>query len=533
MAFHCNPKPIPQDPSRQDPGRQDPSRQDPSPQYQEKGIHTERVFLREAIHRRRGVRLLKLLHLTLAPLIIIGMLVEQSYGLAAQSWWRGERNLAGQRIYQPAAPGDSRYLASIDWREVVGRKLPQWVVQVNRAPGGVKEAKAFEALIEAVQNDRNIVSLYHELRALVSGKPQVHQNRIEYLSWAISNYLDQQGIPWRLEFGINASRKRSTLFLKSYRILADFSVGVGQRPVRTRILTRADHLNVQDEEMGRSSKEGEGAFIILERVREHAVNHVWPMLNELSAHGTSTDSRFSQAMQTEVGKALSQAHYRTLSNTAPSRRSLLIMEEAINERALSCKQEDDFPAPGILGYGDRFLDTIETTARETEDSPCTPITESEAETIVAETHALREAPGLEEALAALIAHLMNGVIAHEARHVADNLSTGGRQPGRYCLDCPEYLSLTTQAEVSAYLSSFAQEGTGYSSLHQACRVAQNPGSHVRALGYVLPQLMAQGCADGPPASLPERARQLEVQLFANSDVVRIPDQWVTEPLPLK
>jgi hypothetical protein len=120
-------------------------------------------------------------------------------------------------------------------------------------------------------------------------------------------------------------------------------------------------------------------------------------------------------------------------------------------------------------------------------------------------------------LAELTAHLIRGVAVHEGRHAADGDPSEAFRRPLGCTACRDGLSMAARAEVSAYLASFADEATGVSSLHQACRVSNGSSANAIALGYLLPQLVPGGCAGGPPPDLQMRARKLERALFHRSE----------------
>jgi hypothetical protein len=149
------------------------------------------------------------------------------------------------------------------------------------------------------------------------------------------------------------------------------------------------------------------------------------------------------------------------------------------------------------------------------------VTLAEAATIEQESAVLAQTRHLEAALDALTDHMMRGVAVHETRHVADEHRAHAFTRPLRCPACPRELGVLARAEVSAYLASFADEATGVTSLHQACRVANGTHANAIALGYLLPRLLPDGCAAGPPPDLHKRARQLEQALFGRSQPITL------------
>jgi hypothetical protein len=273
---------------------------------------------------------------------------------------------------------------------------------------------------------------------------------------------------------------------------------------------------VDDAALGRTGVRDGAAQVLVGAVRDYAELRVWPLLHELSSSATHTDGQFAAAVSTEVRAALDLEHYAVLARTAPSFRALLMMRDGVQERR-DCGNRFRLSRPPIRGYPAAFRSDLMRLAEATKDGPCPPVTPDEAATIDLESEALAREPELGPALAELTAHLIRGVAVHEARHVADGDPADAFRQPLGCPACRDGLGMAARAEVSAYLASFAEEATGMSSLHQACRVSSGSNANAIALGYLLPQLVPGGCAAGPPPDLQARARKLERALFKRSE----------------
>ena len=94
--------------------------------------------------------------------------------------------------------------------------------------------------------------------------------------------------------------------------------------------------------------------------------------------------------------------------------------------------------------------------------------------------------------------------------------------------CPDWLAHDDILELSAFLAAFASSEAPYTSLFQACVLldqGRRRSSHGRAISYAISYLTDFGC-DGPlPDDLPQRAQQLEMDLFGRSDTLSLPAEF--------
>ncbi|MBN1609516.1 MAG: hypothetical protein JW940_22990 [Polyangiaceae bacterium] len=475
----------------------------------EEALHWELV----ALQRRRT-----LLPATVPVAVItllLGLLMSDCWGVRLGEWWRGERTWTGERRYVPAVTPNPDALASIDWGLLHERLLPRWGLSLGWGRSPAKEHALFAAALAETSPDPNLVSLLTGLRDVARTAPTGQRQRIEYLAWAWNEYLGRSGVPWYLDWNGLVGSGSSGLVIQTYAIRARSTFRVGDRTYPLLVLERADHLNVDDAALGRTGVRDGAAQVLVGAVRDHAELRVWPLLHELSSHATHTDGQFASAVSAEVRTALSPEHFAVLARTAPSFRALLLMRDAVGERR-DCGSRFRLRRPPIRGYPATFRAELMRLAERTNDWPCPPVTVDEAAAIDLESEVLARESELAPALAELTAHLIRGVAVHEARHVADgDPSEVFRQP-LGCPACRDGLSIAARAEVSAYLASFADEATGVSSLHQACRVSTGGSANAIALGYLLSQLVPGGCAAGPPPDLQTRARRLERALFKRS-----------------
>jgi hypothetical protein len=448
--------------------------------------------------------------------LLLALLMADGWGVRLGEWWRGERTWTGERRYVPAETPDPGALASIDWALLHERLLPRWGLSwVGWGRSPAEGDASFAAALAEASPDPNLTSLLIGMRDVVATAPIGQRQRIEYLTWAWDAYLGRLGVPWYLDCSGQVGAGRNGLLFQTYAVRSRTTFRVDDRTYPLLVLERADHLNVDDAALGRTGVRDGVAQVLVGAVRDHAELRVWPLLHELGSNATQTDGQFAGAMSAEVRAALSPEHFAVLRRTAPSFRALLMMRDAIQERR-DCGSRFRLRRPPIRGYPATFRTDLMRLAEMTGDWPCPPVTPDEAAAIDFESEALARESDLALALAELTAHLIRGVAVHEARHVADGDPSEVFRRPLGCPACRDGLNIAARAEVSAYLASFADEATGVSSLHQACRVSSGSSANAIALGYLLPQLVPGGCAAGPPPDLQARARRLERTLFERS-----------------
>ncbi len=457
---------------------------------------------------------------TAAFLLLITMLVVDLCGSRVLEILRGDRWLTGERRYVPVAAPDPDVLARVDLELLHERLLPRWGLGLGWGRRSTEEERAFDAALEEAGQDPNLEALLLELREAARTDAARQSSRIAHLTWAWNYYLTQLDAPWYLECNVEVGAGSNRLIVQTYRVRRRTSARVGTGSYPLLVLARADHLNVDDAALGRAGLRDGVAQVLVDGVHEHAMRRVWPLLHELSSNETRTDGHFARAVSEEVRAVLTPEHYAILARTAPSYRALLLMRESVQMRE-DCGSRFRIGHPTARGYSPAFQGRLAQIAEADQDSSCPAVTLAEVATIEQESAVLAGTKGLDAALDALTDHLVRGVAVHEARHVADQERARAFTRPLPCPACPDELGVIARAEVSAYLASFAASSTGVSSLHQACRVATGDSDNAVALGFLLPQLLPEGCAAGPPSDLHRRARQLEQALFRRSQPIAV------------
>jgi len=481
----------------------------------------------ERMDRRLRIRLL--LGTGAGALVLAGFVLLTAHAEAFGAYLRGETDLLGRLYYEPEREPDPAALAGIDLERVHAALLPTWIVALGSAhtPWGHRRAdEAYAALQAEVEPDENLTALLDELRTLVHrGQLVDHADRLFYLCWAWSAYLDEQQQPYWIHGSVIVSSGDATFYVKSYRVLHDLRVAVGDETYRARIITRLDSLNVTEAYLGATSKDSDGAFLLAERVLEFAADHVWPLLDP--ALDEQQDDRvrdFLEPLRREAVRALDPAELTLLRDTAPVRRNVLDAVAAIESRR-ECGSQFVVNEVPWNGFGLHDLVVFDGHSELDEEIECPAVTAAEAETLIEGSRKLRHTEGLAEAVGALTAWLARGIVIHEARHVADDAEVDGLETPMDCRGCPPRSSVTVRAEISAYLASLAWSESPAVALFQVCQALEaGPGPHVSALDLILERL-GRACVDGPSGDLQARARALEQELFGRSDPIGLPDDF--------
>ncbi|MCO4743268.1 MAG: hypothetical protein KC912_00675 [Proteobacteria bacterium] len=448
-------------------------------------------------------------------------------GLLFAAWWgtprllgvvSGERDLTGRVVYVPRYPVRPEAFEDIDLERVHAELLPVWQSRLARhGPEATSTKDALASLEAAVAPDPNLELLLDEMARLAS-RPGRDPERLLYLTWAWSAYLDQSSLPWVVQGSVRLDGDGGGIFYtKNYEVAADLAVPVGLHEVRARVVERVDQTNVVERYLGQASDPEDGALIVVDRVREVALDLVWPLLRD-------NDHPHAAAVQAEAFAALSPYAARRLVDTAEARARMVAAVRGIRSRH-ACGSRFVVPMLPWDGFEEgmqtRFFDYAEASTT----SRCPTVTHPEAVAIQEASRRLKQEPELEAALEELVAWVARGVVVHEARHIADGLD-GHLDNGAYlCAACEDGLSDWSRAEASAYVASLSEVG-GSVELAEMCGMAAAPDrlpEHYRtAIAEILKRLGPESCS----APLPDRiskARRIEQTWFQRTSRITLQD----------
>lgn len=462
--------------------------------------------------------------------VMLGLLVIAGLSRvpAVRSWWRGELDWRGQRVYEPDHPVA---LERVDLPRVHAELLPRWLVAQGhhaRGDGAAAEAEAWQALHAAVAPDPNLASLLLELRALsppLELREQPH--RALYLAWAWNEYLDRHDAPFLVQASVRAHGFGPVLTATTYRVHADVAVAVGTSAHRVRITSRVDGTNLREAYLGAAGEHD--AVVVADRLQDFALMEVWPLLDPWLELGPAVRRGFAEPIRAEARARLSPAAFERLAATAAARWSITRTVQAIEARRRDCEAGLRINEVPWDGFGPTRLARLGEIARRHDGRACPGITAAEVEALAEATAQLEADATLQAALEELVALTAEHVAIHEARHLADAALAAGFDEPLPCASCSEAMGITARAELSGYLASLAWSPSPALALYQACRSLGSdqgrplqPGEPHRDALELLQRRVGAVCVDGPPPRLHALARHLEQEMLGRSDPIALP-----------
>jgi hypothetical protein len=424
------------------------------------------------------------------------------------------------RAYTPPFGVRRDAIATIDLPRVHAELFPRWVLAESDSSGSPTAVEAFALLRAEAGKDPNLDALLLALgRAAALSPGEERADKVEGLVSDWNHYLDAAGAAHRLELSVRSIKHKQTLYVKSYRVVSDVMADVGDKACRARLLRREDHLNIVEPYLGTTTSREEGAFVVLDRIRELGEGQVWALLDaDNDPRLAPVERPFGASVRAEAERALPDVAFRALQRTAAPRSRLVKLAHEINARA-KCGGELRLPPVPTNGYSEAVVEAARL-AVVPADTPCATLTADEHAALASDSRALGVETALPAALDELDAWLARAVATHEARHAADGGVDGFSRP---CPACPASLGQIGRAELSAYVTAMATDGIAYVSLYQACTGAIVGPS--RDAVAVVATLLPGGCAGAPPADLVARAAAAELRWFARREAV----VWKTVP----
>lgn len=460
-----------------------------------------------------------------------------------QAWARGELDWSGERVY---VPEHLPALEQIELTRVHAELLPRWLIaQGQRADGedGAVEAElaAFGALRSAVEPDGNLVALLDELHALSPPSRLAEApRRALYLTWAWSHYLDRQGAPFLVQSSVRARGFGPLLTATVYRVHSDVAVAVGVEPYRVRITSRIDHTNLREQYLGAAGHDD--AVIVVDRLRDFALDEVWPLLDPWLELPATARQRFAEPIRREARARLAPEAMLRLEQTAGARWSMIQIVHAIESRRRTCDSGFRIHEVPWAGMPSAQLERLDDVAQRHEGRDCPGITAAEVEALDRASAALHPDPALEDALEQLVAFTAEHVAIHEARHLADAEHADAFDEPLPCASCSAAMGIAARSELSGYLASLAWSPSPALALYQACRSLAadasagggrplEPGEPHRDALELLQRRIGPVCVQGPPQGLHALSRHLEHEMLGRSDPIALPGSF-PQRLPL-
>lgn len=482
---------------------------------------TEPPSFEEAMRAHRRSVAVKIVLALLGLLLLLGATMHEHLVAYVGGVVHGDHDLLGRSVWEPSFEVDGRALEGIDLQRVHAELIPDWFITLAHLdPDSARVRRAYDALRSGVSADSRLEAIVVEAHGLIVEDPWAHGERLLVLTAAWTDYLEEQGLPWHLEGNVVDLGDEPFFYTKSYFVDANLQVPLGRESIPLRVLRRADHTNVREGYLGMVVEGQDRALVVVDRVREHAIDDLWPLLDPDGEERLAERERaFAPYVRRGLVDAVEPPLVEVLQRTAHARWELMMAAEAINLRQ-ACGSRFVINRVPWQGFDKGTLDDLERVAEASGSEPCPSVTVGEADRILRATRALRNEEELEPALEALVAWVARGTAVHELRHVADHRVVGNSEEPPPCSGCEE-LNRQAVVELSAYLASFAWSDARHAALFQAC--TQTAGSHAWAVAWFSDH--AGGLCDAPAEDLGLQAATLERELFGERARVELPAEW--------
>jgi len=415
-------------------------------------------------------------------------------------------------------------LDQVDLPSVYGEHWTPWIIDAANATPGVETpslASSRSTMRNAIAADRNLLGLFDELDGIVTSSKLASEGGQERALWLVgawNDYVDTNAQPFFLHANVLRQPTGPLFYAHAYRVVADTGGRVAGEDIRVRALSRLDRTNLRETYLGYVSSAEQGALLLGERVTEHALTKVWPLLT--GSEGASIERRrFADAVTAAARAGLPADVFDELVATARWQASVVDAFAGMQERS-GCSGMWWRKMPWH-GYDQ---DTLSQLADRVEGGPCAGVHPSEFTAIreASETYPAR--PQLERALEHLVAWAARPVVVHELRHVADEIARGDDDDPRKCGICAVTDPDAVRAEVSAYVAQLAWSAAPAVALHQMCVSTEGDPDeatiHGRASAVVLSGLQ-WSCREGVPDDLAARAQRIESEAFEHADAITL------------
>lgn len=417
---------------------------------------------------------------------------------------------------------DRDALSHIDLQLVHEELIPDWVV----SSGGMKRMH-FERMLREVTPDENLTALLARIRVLFEADPVLHATELLSLVRVWNQYLTKADQPWRLAGEVRVGDQGGVFYLKAYRVISEGStVRVGEQSFAAEIRRRVDATTLVDGWLGSMHDHNDGIVILLDSVKQFALDQVWVMLDPyLDEQLDPMAKTFAPAVRREVESELGAELFAALQHTAEDRYWMNRAVDAIHARH-ACGSAFVVARVPWNGMSPRDIATLQLHAATP--SACPDVTETEALLFAVRSQHVRAEPRIQEAVERLLGVVAGAVLVHEARHAADDRALMGQSVS--CMGCPDDTSHVVALEGSAYAASFAHPRTAALSMYQACALdaAQVP-DRVAMVHFIADRIIEGGCAKAPPEDLADRASEIERRVFGRSERIEIIDFPVSLP----
>lgn len=412
----------------------------------------------------------------------------------------GQRTLEGEAKWEDRVVRAPLMYGEVDLRAAYTAPLSSWSAALSR---GEREA----TLGEALQAAPELWARFEEVHQL-AGDDAPYEALVASVR-AINDATAAEGAavwlhPWQ----------QGSFYVKSYEVLADLEVQVGEVTRRARYVRRLDTLNVREGRLGHVADPEEGAIILADRTRDFVVDEVWPSLTRTPPSDPLLAALVPQVIYA-LGDALGGDALVALRSSAEVRRELLDTVASITDRGDRCATIR-LSRPAWYGYDPELRTKLRAIAHEDRGvSTCERVRVAEARAIDEAFASLVADDAAQQALRSVFGLAGRGVLLHEVRHAADEELA--------CVGCPDGLEGSAMREASAYLASLHDEVSAPLSWLQMCQVAaETRGAHARAARAVTDALAEHGCVSGVPVDVAAKAAAVDASWFGERAAPTLP-----------
>ena len=374
--------------------------------------------------------------------------------------------------------------------------LPEWALsRVGQIHG--EPTRTRDQLLESLQNAPVLHDIVRSLETSSDDPKTTSSDEILPLCWTWNQYLDEHDRPWRIRCNMVVREDERWFYITGYQVLADVQVDVEDTPQRVRLLRRMDRTGAREPYLGHAGTQSEGALLVLDRIRDFAMNSVWPLMDpEFDDLQNEFTRALAPEIRLELTRSLSVEHLTNLRRTAGIR---LEMVEIWNEMEpiRRCRGLEQLRL-SWWGVSPESLMPLVNESEE-EHQNCPNASPDDLGRLLQLTEDLAMEAELLPALDHILAWTAHPIIVHEARHLADRTTDGSDGPP--CPGCSRPLSAAERSELSAYLSTLTHPSLSNLSRLQACEALSSlptESIHAQALQELQRQGLENMCSEAIP-----------------------------------
>jgi len=413
----------------------------------------------------------------------------------------------------------SAILGQLDLERIHSYLLPAWAL----ARIG-EDAKAIIRLqmdlMDSLQEEPILTEIIRALQTSSEDASTTSASAILPLCWAWNQHLDLNEAPWRIHCNMVRRDPEQWFYLSSYQVLADVAVDMDGQSQRVRLLRRMDRTGAREPYLGHAGTRAEGALLVLDRIRDFAMDSVWPILDP-SGDGdlTAMERALAPQVRSELRRTVGDEHMPVLERTAGIRLEMLrIWRELEPVRACQGKQSLRLPWSGPTE------ETLLPLSLNTQQG-CPLATPDQLGELLQLTDRIASEAQLLPALDRLVAWAAHPVTLHEARHLADRSQDGAEGPP--CPGCTTDLDSSERSELSAYLSTLTHPSMANTARLQACVALADLAEdsiHARALREIQDQDLEGMCTEPLPDFVRASQRAM-ARLLGRSPSSQLPEDF--------